>query len=100
MKRAGKQEQGRQPPPDRQPHHVHIIEPYAVYYREDLPRLLRMKDSGVLREIRSRRLRVSKRCGRYRILGKWLIEWIELGELAPRKAAGVHSPLAANGRDE
>jgi hypothetical protein len=36
------------------------------------------------REIRLGRLRVAKRAGKYMILGKWLLEWIEGGELSRR----------------
>jgi hypothetical protein len=43
------------------------------------------------REIRLRRLRASKRAGRYFILGAWLLEWIAGGEL---RRHGKTSPFA------
>jgi hypothetical protein len=52
----------------------------AVYSLGSARRALRLADSCLRREIRLGRLRVSKRAGRYFILGKWLIEWIEGGE--------------------
>lgn len=59
---------------------VHTIQETAVYSRESARRTLGLRKSTISREIRERRLRVSKRAGRYFILGKWLLEWIEDGE--------------------
>jgi hypothetical protein len=40
------------------------------------------------REVRLGRLRVSKRAGRYFILGSWLLQWLREGEMTrPRKNA-------------
>lgn len=64
----------------------HIIQPTAVYFVDDARTLLRLRASSLRREIRLGRLRVTKRCGRYYILGKWLIDWIESGELAKRQS--------------
>jgi hypothetical protein len=38
------------------------------------------------REIRLGRLRVSKRAGRYFLLGEWLLDWLRGGEVSRRKA--------------
>jgi hypothetical protein len=37
------------------------------------------------REIRLGRLRASKRAGKYLIVGAWLLEWIESGEVKRRE---------------
>jgi hypothetical protein len=63
---------------------VHVIDPHAVYGVDDAIGIFRLRKSTVRREIREGRLRVSKRAGRYYLLGKWLIEWIEGGELRRR----------------
>jgi hypothetical protein len=66
---------------------VHVVHPTAVYGVDDAIRMFRLRKSTIRREIREGRLRVSKRAGRYFLLGLWLIEWIEAGELRPRQAA-------------
>ena len=67
---------------------VHVIAPTAVYFVDDVIHLLRLRKSTVRRELREGRLRVAKRAGRYFLLGKWLIEWIESGELMRASANG------------
>ena len=52
----------------------------GVYTLASARKALNLPDSCLRREIRLKRLRVSKRAGRYFILGKWLLEWIEGGE--------------------
>jgi len=77
-----------------QPPAVHIIEPTAVYLLEDAIRIFRLKKSTIRRELREGRLRVSKRAGRYYLLGRWLLEWIEAGEIrraVPAGRGGVRS---------
>lgn len=59
---------------------VHTINATAVYSRDSARRVLGLRKSTIAREIRERRLRVSMRAGRYFILGKWILEWIETGE--------------------
>jgi hypothetical protein len=65
----------------------HEIRPTAVYVVDDARRIFRLKQSTIRREVREGRLRISKRAGRYFLLGRWLIEWIEAGEL-PRRRPG------------
>jgi hypothetical protein len=86
------------PAPDRpkapaQPPEVHTIDPNAIYFVDQAQALLRLTPSTIRREHREGRLRVSKRAGRYYILGKWLIEWLEGGELRRQG-----KPLDRNGR--
>lgn len=58
----------------------HVINPSAIYTLDDLARI-GVKASAVRREHRAGRLRISKRLGRYFVLGAWLLEWIEAGEM-------------------
>lgn len=64
---------------------VHVIESTGVYCVDDAQRLLRLKASTIRREVRQGRLRISKRAGRYYLLGEWLLEWIKGGEIKPRR---------------
>jgi hypothetical protein len=59
----------------------HVIVPHAVYSVEAARQALGLAANTLPREIRKRRLRVSKRAGRHFILGEWLIEWLKAGEL-------------------
>jgi hypothetical protein len=59
----------------------HVIEPSAVYTVESLRAALGLPKSTVGREVRLGRLRVTKRAGKYFILGSWVLEWLEKGEL-------------------
>src|SRR5262245_56021186 len=59
----------------------HVIHPNAVFGKQALRDLLGVTDNTLAREIRLGRLRVSKRAGRYFFLGKWVLEWLELGEV-------------------
>jgi hypothetical protein len=62
-----------------------VIEPTAIFDSKHLQELLGLRGSTLRREIRERRLRVSKRAGRYFFLGAWVLEWIAAGELKPRR---------------
>jgi hypothetical protein len=72
----------------------HVIDPNAVYFLDTAQAILRLRDSTIRREVREGRLRIAKRAGRYYLLGKWLIEWIESGELRRRRPASeaVNAP--------
>lgn len=67
------------------PAEIHVIQPNAVYFPDDLRRLFRLRANSIRYEKRAGRLKVSKRCGRYYILGRWLIEWLEKGEQPAKK---------------
>lgn len=62
-----------------------LLQPTAVYTRLQATALLGLAPSTLATEIRKGRLRVSRRAGRYFILGRWLLEWIERGELSSRR---------------
>jgi hypothetical protein len=71
----------------------------AVYSLQQAAAVLGLAKGCLPREIRLGRLRVSKRAGRIMILGRWLLEWVESGELRPSKASsqnvernGLHGP--------
>jgi hypothetical protein len=66
---------------------VHVIMPTAVYTADQAQRILRLRPSTIRREVREGRLRVSRRGGRYYLLGEWLIEWLRAGEVRRRRQA-------------
>jgi hypothetical protein len=64
----------------------HVIHRHAVYSLETARAALGLAKATLKREIRIGRLRVARRAGKYFILGAWLLEWLETGEI-PRKRA-------------
>jgi hypothetical protein len=58
-----------------------VIDPNGVYGVESAQQTLGLRRSTLAREIRLGRLQVAKRGGRYFILGRWLISWLEEGRL-------------------
>ena len=64
---------------------IPTIRPTAVFGLEQARVTLGLAKNCLPREIRLGRLRVSKRAGRYLILGEWLLEWIKAGELPRRQ---------------
>jgi hypothetical protein len=71
------------------PPEPHVIDPHGIYFPDQAQILLRLTRSTIRREFREGRLRIAKRAGRYYLLGKWLIEWIEGGELRRAKNRGA-----------
>ena len=63
----------------------HVIHPHAVYTAEQVRRLLGLKEDTLGREIKLGRIRVSRRAGRYYLLGAWVLTWIEAGEVRPSR---------------
>jgi hypothetical protein len=66
---------------------VPVIAPTAVYSIEQAQAALGLKRTTLAREIRLGRLRVARRGGKYLVLGKWLLQWIEAGELTREPTA-------------
>jgi hypothetical protein len=66
---------------------VHVVEPTGVYLADTFRRLFRLHKSTVRREVREGRLRIARRAGRYFLLGAWILQWLEEGELPRRPAA-------------
>jgi hypothetical protein len=60
---------------------VHAIDPNGIYFVDTFQEIFRLRKSSLRREIRENRLRVSKRCGRYYLLGEWILAWLRDGEL-------------------
>jgi hypothetical protein len=59
----------------------HVIHPRAVYTVASLQAALGLTRTTVAREVRLGRLRVSRRSGRYFIIGRWALQWLEEGEV-------------------
>jgi hypothetical protein len=58
-----------------------VIVPTAVYATAQLNAALDLKPGTLPREFRKKRLRYSKRAGRVWVLGSWVLEWLEAGEV-------------------
>lgn len=84
----------RKPPPDTPPDTPPatpppvILHPTAVYTVPQLRAALGLTASTVRHEVRAGRLRVARRAGRYWMLGAWVLEWIEGGELSRSSRPG------------
>jgi hypothetical protein len=61
-----------------------VIQEQAVYTVAEAQAALKLRRNSLKREIREGRLTVSKRCGRYYLLGKHLLAWLEAGERKPK----------------
>jgi hypothetical protein len=70
---------------------IHVIEPNAIYFPEDLLRVCRLRKSTIRREVREGRLKVARRAGRYFILGSWLLDWLRSGELKRKETTATNS---------
>jgi hypothetical protein len=75
----------------------HVIVRSAVYDLAQARVALGLAKATLGREIRLGRLRVSKRAGKYLILGRWLLAWIESGEVRRHKPAP--SATTSNGME-
>jgi hypothetical protein len=63
------------------------VDPLNVYSMAELRAALHLGKSTIGREIREGRLRVSRRAGRYFILGEWVQEWLRAGEVRRKQRA-------------
>jgi hypothetical protein len=84
---------GHEPPTAPVP--VPVIRPNAVYRPEQLRRTLGLAKNTFGREARLGRLRVAKRGGKVFVLGSWLLEWIQQGEVT----RDTKRAPSANGND-
>jgi hypothetical protein len=62
-----------------------VIVPTAVYTLATARHALGLRANSLPREVRQRRLRVSKRCGIYYTMGAWLLSWLEGGEVRQKE---------------
>jgi hypothetical protein len=67
------------PPPP-----VHVIHEHAVYSADAFRQVFGLSASSLRREVRERRLRVYKRCGRYYLLGEDVLDWLRGGLVRAR----------------
>jgi hypothetical protein len=74
------------------PADVPVIRSNAIFTLDSARARLGLAKGCLPREIRLGRLRVAKRGGKYLILGSWLLEWIEHGELPRHSREGQCSP--------
>jgi hypothetical protein len=65
-----------------------------IYTVSTATQALGLAPSCLRREIRLRRLRVSKRAGKYFILGTWLLEWLQTGEVKPGRPEMAETGVA------
>ena len=68
-----------------------IVDPNAVYLIPQAQAVLALGEHSLRCEVRAGRLRCSKRCGRYFVLGRWLIEWLEGGEVSRYRKHHEHN---------
>jgi hypothetical protein len=59
----------------------HTIDPNSVYTLEAARLALELTATTLKREVRLQQLRVSKRAGRYFLLGQWLLHRLRDGEV-------------------
>jgi hypothetical protein len=71
---------------------IPVIDARAVFTIEQARGTLQLAKNCLPREIRLGRLRVAKRAGKYLILGSWLLEWIEAGEVIRGKPPACPGP--------
>jgi hypothetical protein len=78
---------------------VHVIDPNGVYTLASGPQALGFKRSTFVREIRLGRLKAAKRGGKVLLLGKWILRWIEQGEVrrGRERLANGQGNVAGNG---
>lgn len=65
----------------------HVIQRTAIYTVPQLRAALGLRASTVRREVREVRLRVSKRTGKYLLLGEWILDWVRGGEIRRNTSA-------------
>jgi hypothetical protein len=62
-----------------------VIDPLAAYRPDHIRVGLGLAKHTLGTEIRRGRMRVSRRAGKYYILGEWLLEWLRGGEVCRRR---------------
>jgi hypothetical protein len=77
-------------PPTNEAAPPHVIDPHAVYDLASARAALSLAKGTLSREIKLGRLRASKRAGKVLILGSWLLQWVEAGEVRRGKPSGLN----------
>jgi hypothetical protein len=67
-----------------------VIRPTAVYRPGQLQLALGLASHTVSREARLGRLRTAKRAGQVYVLGRWVLEWLEGGEVKKGGGPGAN----------
>jgi hypothetical protein len=75
-----------------------VIDPHAVGTIAQWTAVLGLGETTLLREVRRRRLRASRRGGRYYVLGEWLLQWLETGVRDERRDAARKNGVAGGDR--
>jgi hypothetical protein len=94
---AAPADQARAPDPAAPRGRRHVIDPNAVYDLPTAARCLGLKPNCLPREVRLGRLRASKRGRRYFVLGRWLLEWFEAGEVHRETRPALAGATGRNG---
>jgi hypothetical protein len=66
----------------------HVVHEGAVYSADAFRRTFGLRTSSLRREVRERRLKVHKRCGKYFILGADVLAWLRGGTAEPTAVVG------------
>jgi hypothetical protein len=77
-----------------------VIDPRAVFRRETLTKALGLARHTIAREIREGRLRAARRGGWYFILGSWVLQWLEAGEVHRQQYQRSRVEISRNGKGE
>jgi hypothetical protein len=64
-----------------------VIDPHALGTVEEWTAHLDLGQTTLLREIRRRRLRASRRAGKYWLTGQWIMDWVAGGDVTWRRPA-------------
>lgn len=72
-----------------------VVNPLAVYTPAQAAALLGLAKSTFKAERRAGRLRIGRRGNKYYLLGSWLLEWLEAGELPSRRRGKTVDSLGA-----
>jgi hypothetical protein len=72
----------------------HLIQPNAVYDLVAAREALGLSKTTLNRELRLGRLQVSRRAGKYYLLGEWLLAWLRAGQVRKKTTNVTGSELA------
>jgi hypothetical protein len=76
------------------------IPPTAIFTAAQLIELLGLTANTIRRAVRRGDLRVSRRAGKYFVIGAWVHQWIEGGEVQRQRHKLSHSHPSGNGDEQ